>query len=90
MINKAIDNKAEDALVEALRNPRAELPKIHSTAAALYLQEFGCIKAEKQAVLEYDEIVGGLEGKRHWLFSICTVFTTQPQRVESVCQRRVR
>ena len=63
-INEALDSGSPRELIEALQNPAAQLPEVHSFAGLLYLEEFTNMKNEKLSHLDYDEIHAGVLGNK--------------------------
>ena len=61
-INSAIDGASADGLMSALKQPTAELGQVHDYAAPLYHEELRNMKNEKQALLDYEELYGGIKG----------------------------
>jgi len=60
-VNSSLDGASADATLAALENSKALFPPVAHFAAILYHEEFKNIRQEKQASLDHEEIVGGIQ-----------------------------
>ncbi|KAK2148244.1 hypothetical protein LSH36_507g01001 [Paralvinella palmiformis] len=60
-INEALEKDDDEETLKALQNPKAKLPSIKNFAGPLYREELQCMKQEKQASLDYDELYTGVQ-----------------------------
>lgn len=60
-INEALEKGDDEETLKALQNPKAKLPGVKNFAGPLYREELQCMKREKQASLDYDELYTGVQ-----------------------------